>query len=284
MLAIRKVSIFILIGILILSLSSFANPKREFVREFDKKELVSLKTIAGDCIIKTGDNDKITVKVINEYSPRDSFEPSFRERDNSLRMKEKIYGSNRGGSTWIITVPEGTEIDFSSTSGGIMIRDYNGELRGSTASGDYEIINCKGYFYLNTASGYYGIENCQGEFDIHSASGNIDAQGIIITEESDFASASGNVKVTMGATPEHDLNVGSASGRALLNYDGNKMIGLFELTARYDLGRIDAPFEFDDVEKFRKNGQRYILKSFTRETDQPLITIGTASGRATLRE
>ncbi len=279
-----KVSFFILIGILVLGLSSFANPKQEITREFDKKELVSLKTISGDCIIKIGTTDKIIVNVTNEYSPRDSFEPSFRERGKELRMKEKMYGSNRGSSTWTITVPQGTEIDFSSASGGMLIEDYNGELRGSTASGDYELKNCKGLFYLNTASGYYEIENCQGEFDIKSASGNIDAKGIIITDESDFATASGNVRVTLGATPEHDLNVGSASGRAALDYGGNKMVGLFELTSRYDHGRIDASFEFDTEEKFRKNGQRYIMKSVTKEKDQPLITIGTASGRALIRE
>ncbi len=279
-----KVSIFIFTGLLIFSLSSFANPKREISREFDKKEVVSLKTVSGDCIIKIGTTDKIIVNVTNEYSPRDSFEPSFRERGKELRMKEKMYGSNSGSSTWTITVPQGTEIDFSSASGGMLIQDYTGELRGSTASGDYELINCKGLFYLNTASGYYEIEDCQGEFDIKSASGNIDAKGIIITEESDFASASGNVRVSLGATPEHDLNVGSASGRASLDYNGNKMVGLFELTTRYDHGRIDASFEFDNEEKFRKHGQRYIMKSVTKEKDQPLITIGTASGRASLRE
>lgn len=282
--ALRKVAIFTLIGILILSLSSFANAKRELVREFDKKEIVSLKTVSGDCIIKTGETDKIIVKVINEYSPRDSFEPSFRERDNALLIKEKIYGSNRGSSTWIITVPEGTEIDFSTASGEMMVRDYTGALRGSTASGAYELINCKGLFDLKTASGSYDIKNCQGEFNIESASGNIYADGIIITEESDFTSASGNVKITLGATPKYDLNISTASGKAVLDYDGNKIVGFFEMTARYDKGRISAPFEFDDTEKFNRHGQRYIRNSITKKSDQPFITIATASGRATLRE
>lgn len=280
----RKISIITLIGVFILSLSSFADPKREITKEFDKKELVSLKTVSGDCIIKTGESDKIIVEVINEYSPRDSFEPRFRENSNSLRMKEKLYGSNRGSSTWIITVPEGTEIDFSSASGSMLVEDYTGDLHGSTASGDYEIINCKGLFQLSTASGDYDIENCQGEFDIQTASGDIDARGVIITDDSDFGSASGNVRVTLGASAEHDLNIGSASGKAALDYNGNKMTGLFELTARYDYGRISAPFEFDDVEKFRKHGQRYIMKSIAKESDHPLITIGTGSGRASIRE
>ena len=199
-------------------------------------------------------------------------------------MKEKIYGSNRGSSTWIITVPEGTEIEFSSASGGMMVEDYTGELHGNTASGAYELINCKGLFELSTASGSYDIENCQGEFNIHSASGNIDVTGVIITEESQFGSASGNVRVTLGATPEHDLNLSTASGRAVLDYDGNKMVGFFEMTARYDKGRISAPFEFNTVENYRRHGQRYVTKSFTKETDQPFITIETASDRATLKK
>lgn len=280
----RKALIFCLIGIFIFCLNLFADPKRKIVKEFDKKEMVSLKTVSGDCIIKTGGNDKIIVEVENEYSPRDTFEPIFRERGKTLRLKEKLYDSNRGRSIWVITVPEGTEIDFSSASGGMLVEDYTGELRGSTASGDYEIINCSGLFHLSTASGYYEIENCKGEFDIQSASGNIDAKNIIIDQESDFSTASGNARVSLGATPEHDINVGSASGKAALDYNGNKMIGLFEITSKYDSGRIDADFEFDDVEKFSRHGQRYIMKSFVKETDQPLITIGTASGRASLRE
>lgn len=284
MLTSSKIFIYVLLGLFVFSLSSFANPKREIIKEFDKKELVSIKTVSGDCIIKTGSTDKIIVKVTNEYSPRDSFEPRFREQKNSLRIKEKLYGSNRGNSTWEITVPEGTEIDFSSASGGMMIEDYTGEIRGNTASGDFEIINCKGLFGLNTASGYYGIENCTGEFDIQSASGDIDARKIIFTAESEFGTASGNVKVSLGATPEHDISIISASGRAVLDYNGNKMIGLFEMTSRYDHGRIDAPFEFDDIDKFRQHGQRYIMKSVTKESDNPLISIETASGRAVLRE
>ena len=128
------------------------------------------------------------------------------------------------------------------------------------------------------------IDNCQGEFNLSSASGSIDATGIIIQDESDFSSASGNVKISLAAAPDFDLEVGSSSGRAVLDYAGNPIRGLIEMTAREKHGRIDAPFEFDKVEKFKKNGQRYILKSIVRDNDNPIIEIRTASGKAMLTE
>lgn len=276
--------LFCMMAILTMSFSAYSGNTGETTRTFDKKESVVLNTIAGDCIIKKGDNDKVEVAVLNKYSPRDSFEPIFRERDHELRLEEKLYGSNSGGCTWIITVPDGTEIDFSSASGGMTISNYSGEIHTSTASGGFELVNCTGYFDMNTASGDYEIENCRGEFNINTASGDIDAYGIIITDKSNFGSASGDVKVHLGATAEYDLSVGSASGRATLDYNGNPLKGFFEFTCKKRGGRVDSPVDFDEEGTFRKHGELYMLKSFAVEGENPFIAIGTSSGRATLKE
>ncbi|UCD18234.1 MAG: hypothetical protein JSV44_04800, partial [Candidatus Zixiibacteriota bacterium] len=103
-------------------------------------------------------------------------------------------------------------------------------------------------------------------------------------EESNFSSASGAAMVELAEGPEDNLNVGSASGKALLDYNGNPVTGYFELTAKVRSGSISAPFDFDDEREFRKNGQRYVKKTFTRGSDSPEIMVGTASGRAILKK
>jgi hypothetical protein len=121
-------------------------------------------------------------------------------------------------------------------------------------------------------------------FKIASASGDIEAFGLEIDAPSSLASASGSVNVRIGKTPEYDLNVGSASGKAVLDYDGNPLAGYFEFEANDRTGDIDSPVDFDDEETFYKNEQRYVRKWFVMGRDEPEITIGTGSGRAVLRK
>lgn len=279
----KKISVIVLIGIFIISVNTYAGD-RKIIKTFEAKKQIELETVSGDCIFKKGDNNKIEVTVVSEYVPRDSFEPIFHDKGDILRLKEKIYGSNSGHCTWTIMAPPGTDFDFSSASGSVQIEGFSGEFYGNTASGDYEISESKGSFELNTASGNIDVENCKGLFNLNTASGSIQAADIVLDDDCDFGSASGNVYVSLGSTPEFDIEVHSASGRAVLDYAGHPVKGTFELTAREDKGRIDAPFEFDDIRNFRRNGQKYVLKSITKDERNPVIEIKTASGKAELKE
>ncbi len=263
--SLRKAIVFLVIIGLIAAVNVTAG-KSEVVEKFEAKELVKLNTVSGDCIIEKNDANEIEVTVESKYFPPDNFEPKIKERKHVLRLTEKIYGSGSGQITWTIRVPDGTEVEFTTASGELTITDF------------------KGVFIANTASGNIEIENCQGEFNINTASGDIDAVGVIIEEESTFASASGSVNVKLAESSRFDLTVGSASGRAVLDYNGNPVKGYFEFTAKERGGRISAPFDFDDSEEFRKYNDWYVRKSFTKESDKPHITIGTSSGRAALKE
>ncbi|MCP4565947.1 MAG: DUF4097 domain-containing protein [FCB group bacterium] len=278
-----KTVVILTLAAFLLSAGAMAG-KRTLVRTFDKKDRIKVKTISGDLIVKKGESDEIRVEVINSYSPRDSFEPQMRESGKTLKLTERIYGSNSGSSSWIVSVPDGVEIDFSSASGDMTVSDLNGEFTGSTASGDYEFENCRGTWNLSTASGDIELDGCEGEFELSTASGDVDANNVVVGYESSFSTASGSVDVRLAKSSEYDLHLGSASGRAVLNYSGNPIKGTFEMVSRDRRGRISAPYDFDHEEKFRKWGERYVRKSFTKGTDAPLITIETASGKAALRE
>jgi DUF4097 and DUF4098 domain-containing protein YvlB len=279
-----KAAPILLLSILLLSAGAFSQKERAVSESFENIERIKIKTVSGHCVVNKGDAKEVTLEVINSYSPRDSFEPKIKESGKTLRLTEKIYGSNSGSSTWILTVPDGVEIDFSTASGDLDISDVEGFFAATTASGDIDLENCSGAFEISTASGDIMVDDCHGEFQLATASGSIDAVGVVIDYESSFSTASGRVDVTLAKSAEHDINVGSASGSAILDYGGNPIKGTFEMEAKVHSGRIVCPIDFDDEETYGKWDQEYVRKTFTRGNDTPVITIGTASGKAVLKK
>lgn len=274
----------LVLNVMLLSASTHAYRDREVEKTFDAKEVVRINTVSGDCIIKKGSGDKIEVRVTYDMHPDDVYEPEFRERSNSLRLNESIHGSCSGSSLWTVSVPEGTRIKFSSASGEFRAEDLSGEFEVSTASGDIEMINCRGEFELSSASGNVIAESCGGSFDMSSASGSVEAMEVEIDYASEFSSASGDVEVVLAKGCEQDLTVSTASGRAVLNYNGNPLTGSFEFVCKVRRGRVDSPVEFEWEETFEKHGQRYIARSFTKGSDSPEVLLETASGKVALRE
>ncbi len=288
--------------VLLLASGVLAGPRKEESQTFEGVEVIRINTISGDCVVQKGAGDEVTVDIDWSYRPRDSFEPKLRQRDKVLKLSEDMYGSNSGRSTWTLTVPDGIEIRFGSASGGLEIEDLTGEFNAETASGDIVAVNCKGDFDLSTASGDVEFRDCEGDFQLSSASGDVEvsdcsggfevstasgsvrAEGVTLSDVSSFTTASGRVVVVLGATAEHDLNVSTASGRATLDYGGNEIKGYFELGCKVRSGRIVSPFDFDDEEQYRRWGDRYVRKWFTKGSDSPQIFIETASGKAVLME
>ncbi len=199
-------------------------------------------------------------------------------------------------------MPDDIEIDFSTASGDLSITEVGGRFSASTASGDIEVErssgeyvfssasgdvrmdDCRGEFDISTASGDIRTSDCTGMFDLSSASGDVVGRGVNLNDDSEFAAASGDVDIRLGSAPEFDLHLGTASGSALLSLNGIEPKGRLEFVAKVRGGEIDCPFSFDDEERFERWGDEYIMKTFTRGGDVPLITIKTASGEAGLRK
>jgi DUF4097 and DUF4098 domain-containing protein YvlB len=286
---------------LMLAVSASAGSRDEVTRTFTGIKTVKIETVSGDCHISQGNGDEVEVRVRNNYRPNDAFEPSFRDRGKTLYLSEDLDGSCSGGSQWDLVVPKGTRVRFSSASGGLEAEDFEGEIGLSTASGDAAIRNCSGEFdfstasgdvYMNrcegeidasTASGDIELEDCRGLFDCSSASGSVEANGVELRAEGSFTTASGRVEVVVAKTPEYDLTVSSASGRATLDYNGNPLKGSFEFTARVHKGDIISPIDFEHEREYERYDQVYVEKTFKRG-DAPLVTLGTASGRVVLKE
>jgi len=175
------------------------------------------------------------------------------------------------------------DIEISTASGDIEIDDCKGDIEISAASGDIEAKNLVGSLDMSVASGDVEVEDCKGEFDLSAASGDVEATGVILDGSSSFSAASGDVNVILENTSKYDIEIGVASGDATLDFNGNKITGTIEMTANKKRGKINAPFKADNTEEYEKNDRTYVKKTFNKG-GEPVITIKTASGEATLKK
>src|SRR4030042_5769821 len=70
--------------------------KKEINKVFDKKDLVKIKTVSGDCIIKTEKGSKIRIQLIYDY-PTDCFKPEFQEQGSTLAVNEEFSDDEFSG-------------------------------------------------------------------------------------------------------------------------------------------------------------------------------------------
>lgn len=315
----RVVIILTLLSLALVPL--FGGIQQEEHKIFSGKDAVKISTVSGDVIIKVGSTKKIVVDLVYDVSPQKAFEPIFQEHGSTLRIKEKWHGRNSSGRvTWTLTVPADTRIELktasgdftafgltnnvevstasgdvelwdmkcdvevSTASGDITLENIAGDIEVSAASGDIEAEKINGNIDLSTASGDIDLTDSKGIFDVGCASGDLEADDVILKDVSSFATASGDVSVSLAKTAEYDLEVSSASGDALLDYKGNLIKGKFEFVARKRRGRILSPFKFDQEEEYERYHQKYMRKIFTKGSSSPIIKIHTASGTAALKK
>lgn len=300
-LRIRSIVVATLAIALLISVAQ-AKTKERLKQSFDGIDRIKIETVSGDCVVEKGESDAVSLTVLSVYSPPESFDPEVNQRGSTLYLEENIHGSNSGYSTWILTVPDGITVQFETASGDLSVSGVKGEFSASTASGDIEfegssgqfefstasgdirMDECDGIFEISTASGDIRTADCDGEFELSTASGDVIARTVKISDDSKFATASGNVSVRLGAPLVHDIRIGTASGSARLDLNGNPANGRFEFTVRAHRGEIDCPFDFDKEERFEEHGDEYVMKSFTTGSSEPLVTIRTASGDLSLRK
>jgi len=170
------------------------------------------------------------------------------------------------------------EINITTASGDVNINKTNGELNINSASGEIESENLKGVIKLNTASGDIDIKNAIGTLSVNSASGEIEAEQIEISNKSSFTTASGDIELDLSKSSKHNLTLSTASCNITLDYNGNKLNGFYEFTARVKKGKIISPSKFDKEEVIEKHGKKYDVKSFTKGNSLPIILLKTSSG------
>jgi len=286
--------VIIFLFMVFLNLHTYSAEKKEVNKTFSPKKIVEIKTVSGDCVVKKGKSSEIRVHLVYTY-PSDRFEPIFKEEGNTLILREEFtgHGHMEGESSWTVTVPEKTNIDFSSASGdffasglesevdaeaasgGIKVEDFKGRLRMQVASGDIRVKKSDGDIMVKTASGDIDINGSEGVLNVKSASGEINVTEIVLKERGTFKTASGDIRVRLAKTSEYDMNLASASGDITLDYNGNPVKGYFEFKGKRRNIKSDISFDNED-ESHRYSP--FVTRYFKKGGDSPKISTKTVSG------
>lgn len=312
---VHAIGIFVLAGFL-----AVAMPAADLHKTFPAKGAVKIALVSGDGQILAGEAGQIKVDVTYTYSD-DEYKALMEEKGDVVELREEFRNrtSHNGKSTWRITLPPGTRVQFSSASGDLQIKDIRADIGATTASGDVVLENLNGKVEIHTASGDITVNGQQGELTCTSASGSIrggnlngtihakSASGDIVLHDvkgrlemksasgsvqmekvkpegaCQFTSASGDVTISLAASPDGDLSAKTATGDVTLKYNGNDLKGLFELYTTKKHGTIRSSETFDSEEELTE-GDSVILKKTIRRGTAPKIVLKTATGTAALEK
>lgn len=197
-------------------------------------------------------------------------------------VKGNVEVETASGDMTLTNISDG--LDISAASGDIEAENVTGNVEIVVASGDIMIKKLNGSGKIKAASGNITITEAKGKYEMKTASGNIETSNIQFTGASELMAASGNVNVSLNSVLNSDLELTTASGDAILDFNGNEIKGYVEMSAREDKGKIVSDIKFDKEEKEERNGKTYDVKSFSRNGNAPKIFIQTASGTAELRK
>ncbi|MFQ5751442.1 MAG: DUF4097 domain-containing protein [bacterium] len=225
-----RVSAMTTILLLCFIIQALAYQEGEINKSFKNVNEIKIKTVSGDCIIKKGDANEVKVVLTYTYDDYD-FEPEFEQKDGRLILTERFSSRHhlRGKSTWRLTVPEKTDIDFSTASGDLDVEGLNSTVEAGTASGNVQLQNMTGEFDISTASGEVEAQSVNGQIQFSTASGDVVMNDI--SGNSKISTASGRIKASAVVG---EIRLSTASGSIhLLNSSGE-----FEISAAS--GNVDA--------------------------------------------
>ena len=261
-------------------------------------EFLEISSITGDITIKKGNTNEVKVK--GEWSD-DKIRVKVNYDGKTLSIQEKKIRDNVGGnaSNWVVMVPDnldlgvnsGTgdlaisgvkaDLDANSGTGDIEIRDMEGRFNVNSGTGGLEVDNAKGKFDLNSGTSYVRVSNSEGKFDANSGTGDVEFESVKPTGNSTLNSGTGDVEFVLSDELAADLTLNSGTGNAVLDFDGHKVEGDFEMKCGINSGRIEAPFKFDSEQKIgnRNNGHIEKMAKIGSATYDLEISTGTGTAR-----
>lgn len=177
MISLKPLFTSILLLLLTAGLFATGNQEGELIDEFSYRGVDELEidTSFFDVTVESHPGDEIEIAV---YGPN-SQDVVHRKRGTRLSVEtRKKFGlflqSFQGRAQIIVKVPKRTELDISSSSGSIDIRNMQSyELMLAASSGHINIFQSEGSIKTTASSGDIIFESVKGDIDITSSSGSI---------------------------------------------------------------------------------------------------------------
>lgn len=314
----KKISKNFLTTALALLIVFTINAQSKIDKNFSGIHKIDISTSSGDCIIKKGAGPDVNVQLDHNFGA--GYDPTIEKHGNKLVIEEKHKrGSWKGSAKWTITVPDDMDIKFNtgsgsfeasdltleltmntgsgsltlenmkgdissnSGSGSLDLKNFSGEINANVGSGDLKLYNASGDVNLNCGSGSIRLSKVNAKVGANVGSGNIEAEEVTLAGKSSFNSGSGDVEVTLAASPKYNISVNSGSGDAKLDFNGNAIEGTVVMIANKKKGKISAPFKFDREEEVDDGGSKEnikIRKTAVFGNSEVQIKVSTGSGVA----
>ena len=294
----KKVSAVLVAALVILAVPGLLAAKggQEVTREFSGIRSIDIETVSGDLTVTAHGSDDVVVELYYDVEPEKNFDYDIKERSGRLHIEEEWRGNSSGEVRWILRVPAGMEIGFSTASGDFSVEGVSGEIKVSTASGDIEIIDAGGEIDATTASGDVRLTRVRGDNDISTASGDIyiedcdegvelstasgDIEAVRVSGRIRLSTASGDVEAedcrgefslstasgsveARGITIEGGSRFSTASGSVDVSleksseYDLELSTASGDVTLDYDGNELTGYFEFEARDRRGRIGSPY---------------------------
>jgi len=226
---------------------SAAGTPESFTREYRDLRSVEISAEMMDVEIVATAGNVVTVRV--ENIPRGvSISDRVRRGGVAVHVQGRSSWLDRDALRASITVgvPTGIELDITTSSGSIAVagvqgrqsvrsssgrislENLGGEIVARTASGRITARDVVGTVFLESASGSVDITGCRGILSVETASGSIRGEGIQLTADASFRSASGSIRIDLDNAMEdlrYDLSTSSGRLRFGNVTGGNQLSG-----------------------------------------------------------
>jgi len=180
---------------------------------------ISIKNISGDVSVTGYEGETILVMGYKEGRDRDkvSVEDESTATSVSIRARYPEHCNCNASIRFEVKVPRGGQYKFdniSSISGDVDVTSVAGVLDAKSISGNVRIKGITGPVNAHSVSGNVNVGEVNGTVTAKSTSGNVEVEILQLsgTQDMDFASVSGNVRVQLPANLDADVRMSTMSG------------------------------------------------------------------------
>ena len=248
-------------------------------------------------ITASSDHD---VHIHVRYADDPTVQYTIGETDRALRLGDKDLNYHPNRPTphdkyqWKLELPKNMKVKCYGGIARLNVDSFDGSISVATGKGTMAFKRSKGMFDISTGVGDIRFDQCEGTFNVTGVQADINASRIVIEDESKFLTDGGDIKVVLAKTPRHNITITTGTGRGLLDYNGNTIVGSFKFSAEKGKGRIASPYRFerqttykDDLKIIRNQNDEgkkvnYLLKEQVIGNSLPEILIKTIRGSAVL--
>jgi DUF4097 and DUF4098 domain-containing protein YvlB len=179
--------------------------------------------------IETGSNGDVTIcSTLRDNNPCDENQRGWNNgngRSVTVAMTllvptgAQVRVSTGNGAVSVERV--GAEVSASTGNGRVNVSNTNGPVRVSTGNGDVVVREAKGPVRVSTGNGRVSVTTTDGPVEARSGNGDIDVRmgAVRPSEDMTFSTGSGDVRVTLPAGYNGELDASTGNGSIESDFD-----------------------------------------------------------------